>query len=201
MRAGRLHTAFAVYLRSGSLTSVKLNLGIYACHTMFPLPPSTYMQRMVITTVPTHNPGELLLVADVVLPNAPLLRSGAMSIFGTLQIGDFLTSSASINLVLRDGIPTELIGPGQIAPYAEQQLGPGILYRPLGGTEAPASWSSGEICFQRMESVGTHGAVVTQEVTSSSCVGGWDGYCDGGNCASSVGSTVDLVDPSALIGG
>ncbi|MBK8180952.1 MAG: hypothetical protein IPK67_19080 [Planctomycetes bacterium] len=49
--------------------------------------------------------------------------------------------------------------------------------------------------------MGTHGAVVTQEVTSAACISGWDGHCDAASCGSSVGTTVDLVDPSALVGG
>lgn len=201
MRDGRLHAAFATYVQSGSLAGVKLQLGIYACHTMFPLPASSYSQRMVITSVPTHEAGQLLLVTDVVLPDAPLISTGAMSIYGTLQVGDFVHAAAAINLVMKDGTPTEVLHPNQVAPNGEELLGTGVLYRPLGGSQTPSQWSSGEICFQQMETVGSHGAVVTQEVTSASCVGGWDGYCDGANCSSSVGSTVDLIDPAALVGG
>jgi hypothetical protein len=102
---------------------------------------------------------------------------------------------------MRGNTPMELIDPAQLAPSAFEQLGPGLLHRPLGGTQPPLSWSTGEICFQHIEAVGTHGAVVTQEVTSATCVSGWDGYCDGSSCVSSVGTTVDVVDPSALIGG
>jgi hypothetical protein len=201
MRDGRLHSTFAIYLHSGSLAGVKLNLGIYTCHTMIPLAPSSYTQFLVVKSIPSHGVGELVLVADVVLSDLPLRRSGAMSIYGTLQVGQTVVSATAINLVSHGGTPIEVIQPNQLAPDGEQQLGPGVLYRPLGGTQTPVQWSTGEICFQQLESVGTHGAVVTQEVTSASCVGGWDGYCDGGNCNSSVGTTLDLIDPAALVGG
>ena len=201
MRGGKLHTAFAVYLRDSSFANVHLDIGIYANSRMAPLAPSSYVQRMSVITVPTHDAGALVTILDVVLPSAPLIANGKMSIWGTLKIGNEFVSATAINLVMRDGTPSELIQPSQMAPNAEQQLGPGLLYRPLGGTQTPIQWSSGEICFQRMQAVGSHGAVVTQEVTSATCVTGWDGYCDGASCTTSVGTTVDLVDPGALIGG
>ncbi len=201
MRGGRLHTAFAVYLRDGSLANTRLDIGIYANNRMIPLAPASYSRRSSVITVPTHTAGALVTIVDVVLPNAPLLMNGSMSIYGTLKIGNEFVSATAINLVLRDGTPSELIQPSQIAPGAEQQLGPGLLYRPLGGTQVPTQWSSGEICFQHLQAVGSHGAVVTQEVTTAACITGWDGYCDGASCSTSVGTTVDLVDPAALIGG
>ncbi len=201
MRGGRLHTAFAVYLRDGSLANARLDIGIYANNRIIPLAPASYSQRMSVLTVPTHTAGALVTIVDVVLPNAPLLINGKMSIYGTLKIGNEFVSATSTNLVMRDGAPCELIQPSQMAPNAGQQLGPGLLYRPLGGTQVPIQWTSGEICFQHLQAVGSHGAVVTQEVTAAACITGWDGYCDGASCSSSVGTTVDLVDPAALIGG
>ncbi|HTF88314.1 MAG TPA: hypothetical protein VK843_07885 [Planctomycetota bacterium] len=200
MRSGKLHVAIAAYIRSGSLENVHVDVGLYSAHMMIQLTPMSYGQHATITTVPTKNPGELLIVTDIIVPMAPLVRTGAMSIFSKMRVENTVCSAAVINLVMHGDIPTALITPAQMSPLAGELLGPGLLHRPLGGT-APASWSSGEVCFQRLESVGTHGAVVTQEVSSAGCISGWDGYCDGGNCASSVGTTVDLVDPAGLIGG
>ncbi len=201
LRDGKLHATFATYIASGSMDSARLDIGIYAFGRMITLPPATYMHRMTLTTVPTKQPGGLMLVSDFVLPQVALLHAGSMSVYGTLRIGGVATSAASTNLVMRGQTACELVQTSQISPAAAEQIGPGIIYRPLGGATAPITWSSGEICVQRMNSVGTRGAVVTQEVTAASCISGWDGFCDGGSCSSSVGTTVDLVDPMALVGG
>jgi len=201
MRGGRLHVALALYVQSGSLRGVDLDVGIRALDRMVPLAPAKYSPLAVLTSVPTRNPGELLLVLDIVVPNTPLLRSGAMSVYATMSLRDVVKAAAAVNLVMLGDTPAALIRPAQWSPAAQELLGPGLMHRPLGGTQAPIGWSSGEVCFQQLASVGAHGAVVTQEVTTASCMNGWDAYCDGGSCASSVGTTVDLVDPAALIGG
>lgn len=201
MRAGKLHVAFASYIRSGSLANANIEIGVLVLKRMVPLAPATYAQHLTVTTVPSHTPGELVMVMDLIVPNIALVRSGKMSVYAKLSVGDFLRSAAAINMVMQGNTPVILLNPSQVAPGAVEQLGPGLLHRPLGGTTPPITWSSGEICFQQVEAVGSHGAMVTQEVSSASCVSGWDGYCDGASCSSSVGTTVDLVDPAALIGG
>ena len=201
MRDGKLHVSFAVWVQNGELGDLALELGLGLGQRVVPLAYSIYGSSVKITTVPTHEDGQLLMVVDAVLPYSPLQRAGAMSVFGQLKIGNEVLCADSVDLMLRSGIPTELISPAEVSPAAMEQLGPGLIYRPLGGTQVPVTWPSGEICFQQLSPVGTHGAVVTQEVTSAACISGWDGHCDAASCGSSVGTTVDLVDPSALVGG
>jgi hypothetical protein len=76
----------------------------------------------------------------------------------------------------------------------------GLIYVPLGDGDGPLNWTPGAICYQQMQTVGTSGAVVTQEVVSADCVDGWDGSCPPG-CADTVGTTSTTVDPLLLIGG
>ncbi|MEO6709193.1 MAG: hypothetical protein ABI054_01135 [Planctomycetota bacterium] len=201
MRAGRLHVAWALYVRSGSLRGVDIAIGMRAFDRMVPIAPASYSHMATLTSVPTRNPGELLLVLDIVVANTPLLGTGTMSVYATSSLQGVVKAAAAVNLVMLGDTPAALITPAQWSPAAQELLGPGLMHRPLGGTPPPNGWSSGEVCFQQLAAVGTHGAVVTQEVTTASCVNGWDAYCDGGSCSSSVGTTVDLVDPSALIGG
>lgn len=198
---GKLRFAVATYVRTGSLNNLQLLLGVYAYKKHFALGSKELGASMQTITVPTRVPGQLLVVTDVQIVDTPLARGGSMSIYARLCEGPYLIDADAVDLTRRDGVIVELVGPAQLSPEAEQQLGPGLLQRPLGGAPVPPSWTSGEICFQRLESVGSHGAVVTQEVVASTCVSGWDGYCDAGNCTSSVGRTVDLIDPSALVGG
>lgn len=198
---GKLRFAVATYVRTGSLSNLQLTIGVYAYKKHFALGSKELSGSMQMFTVPTRVPGQLLIVTDVQIVDTPLARGGSMSIYARLCEGPYLIDADAVDLTNRGGVIVELVGPSQLSPNAEQQLGPGLLQRPLGGAPVPPSWTTGEICFQRMESVGSHGAVVTQEVVASTCVSGWDGFCDAGNCSSSVGRTVDLIDPSALVGG
>jgi hypothetical protein len=201
MNQSLLHVSAAVYLREVPLASSALEFGLYAGGRWMPLTTAHYGSSLSLTTVPTNTPGQTLLVVSAVLPKFPMTRTGAMSIFAKLRVNGTVIAASAIDLVLRQQVPMLVMTPSQVSPLAQTELGTGLLYRPLGGTQIPSTWTSGEICFQRLESVGTHGAVVTQEVTSANCISGWDGYCDGGTCSSSVGTTVDLVDPGALVGG
>jgi hypothetical protein len=201
MRGDKLHVATAVYVRAGTLANASIEVGVMSNGVATTLPASSYASTATLTTVPTKVPGELLLVTDIIVSKSPLYCTGAMSVYAVLQVEGASRSAAVVNLQMWGGVPMEVISPAQLAPNAADALGPGRLHRPLGGTQIPATWSGGQICFQRMEAVGTHGAVVTQEVATASCVDGWDGFCDAASCSSSVGTTVDTVDPAALIGG
>ena len=201
MLQAKLNVSAAVYLPSASLSETELEFGVYAAGRWVPLPASSYASSLTFATVPTREPGQALVVVSAILPTFPLNRTGAMSVYARLRVEGSVASAAVLNLVLRQLVPMQILTPAEVSPLAEELLGTGLLYRPLGGSQVPSTWTSGEICFQRLESVGTHGAVVTQEVTSASCISGWDGYCDSGSCSASVGTTVDLVDPSALVGG
>jgi len=201
MLGPKLNVTAAVYLHTAPLSEAALEFGIYAGGRWMQLPLSSYAASLSFTTVPTHEPGHSLVVVSAILPVQPLNRTGAMSVYAKLRVAGTVESASVINLVLRQLVPTQVMTPAEVSPIAAELLGTGLLYRPLGGTQVPANWTAGEICFQQLDSVGTHGAVVTQEVTSASCISGWDGYCDSASCPASVGSTVDLVDPAALVGG
>ncbi|MBK8181252.1 MAG: hypothetical protein IPK67_20710 [Planctomycetes bacterium] len=98
-----------------------------------------------------------------------------MSTFGQLKIGNEVLARTR-GPDAEERIPTELSSPAEVSPAATEKLGPGLIYRPLGGHAGSGHWTPGEICFQQLSPVGTHGAVVTQEVTSAACISGWDGH-------------------------
>ncbi len=63
-----------------------------------------------------------------------------------------------------------------------------------------SGWVSGAICYQRSEVVGINGPRILHQIVEADCLEGWDSYCSG-ECAGSVGTTYETVDPLALIGG
>ena len=72
---------------------------------------------------------------------------------------------------------------------------------PVSTPPPPSSgWVSGAICYQRSEVVGINGPRILHQIVEADCLEGWDSYCSG-ECAASVGTTYETVDPLALIGG
>lgn len=85
---------------------------------------------------------------------------------------------------------------------APRQQG-GSLRQPIpvsGPPTGSAGWVSGAICYQRSEVVGVNGPRLLHQIVEADCLEGWDSYCSG-ECAASVGTTYETVDPLALIGG
>jgi hypothetical protein len=79
----------------------------------------------------------------------------------------------------------------------------GSVYLPIppgGDGDIPMSWIPGQVCYQKMQVVGAGGGIVTREVVEAECRDGWDAYCKT-DCASSVGSTYNTLDPAVLVGG
>jgi hypothetical protein len=116
-------------------------------------------------------------------------------------------SADATNLASVDGVVVEQYltsinsAPPNISPvYGTKTAG---VYQPLGGTSSPppaATWTSGKICEQTMVVAGVNGPIVLQEVTDADCKDGWASFC-GTDCAASVGQSVQMLDPLALIGG
>jgi hypothetical protein len=78
----------------------------------------------------------------------------------------------------------------------------GVVYRPLGGDESVTAggWEAGQICFQRTSAVGSNGGSIEYEVNGADSIP-MDTQCNPGECSSGVGTSLDLPDPAALIGG
>ena len=77
------------------------------------------------------------------------------------------------------------------------------LREPIPASTPPppsSDWVSGAICYQRSEVVGINGPRILHQIVEADCLEGWDSYCSG-ECAASVGTTYETVDPLALIGG
>ena len=78
----------------------------------------------------------------------------------------------------------------------------GVVYRPLASSDdlTAAGWESGKVCFQRTAAVGSVGASIVYEVDGADCIP-MDTQCSPSECAAGIGTSLDLPDPGALIGG
>lgn len=76
------------------------------------------------------------------------------------------------------------------------------LFRPIAGKgSVPSSWAPNKVCVQLTQVSGGSGPVLTTEVTQASCQDVDDVGCSASSCASKVGTTKEVLDPAALIGG
>lgn len=200
-----LHAITTMYVKDGTLTGKTITFGVMVAGKMTTLPTGYWTANSTLTTVPAAVPGELVAVLDVKLNPALLRRTGSGSIW-TILSGPGVIAADALNLTEHSGIVLQRLnlvtqpggspGTQMVVPQAN-----GAVFRPLGGTAPPPSWSAGAICNQTTDVVGYSGATVTEEVTSAACETGWDSYCDTANCSASVGTTIQTIDPAVLAGG
>lgn len=151
--------------------------------------------------VPGKKAGSRLLVIDGTFEVAHITRFGSLSIFTTIShdglvvsadvsnVADVAGTVVEVNLTKVPGPSMATGGSGGVARYG-----------PVNSSTVPGDWTPGQICAQTVVVSGTVGAAVISEVIDASCESGWDSYCDP-NCSGTVGTTFEVLEPGALIGG
>lgn len=198
-----LHSA--IYVNQGqlnSLSSLTFELGVVVNGTQIVVAEQTYgLSTLSFFYNATQDPNDTIVVLEMPVPEWIVDKLGQLSIYsivrdtkpnGPQPVVDIL------NLVHSGGETMEIIP----APQAiALQKGGGIVYRPLSGDgSAPATSTSGQICWQDLVPAGTNGTTIQYEVERASCED-FDSYCSGADCSAKVGTTVDLPDPGKLLGG
>jgi hypothetical protein len=202
--SGNLRPAVAVYAASGDVRDADLAMGARVGQTLRGLPLSYFSKNSTIVQVPAAvAPGVVYVYDGTMNPNQVHLK-GDLSIYATTVnvVGPVNTADA-VNLASIDGVIVEQFLTSPPQPFLSFGMPTSGVYQPLGGSSGPpppATWESGKICEQSMVVAGVNGPVVLQEVVAADCASGWSSYC-GTDCTSSVGSTVEILDPLALIGG
>ena len=205
---GNLRPVFAMYVEDGDIRSATLTAGARVKSTLRPLSLSFFMTNSSIVKTPTVEPQSAVYVYDGTFNPQYVHRFGDLSLYTTIDYGGSVVQADAVNLGVVGGVVVEfkLISysttMGAQPSYVFGQ-GSNTVYSPIGGstgTPPPSSWSSNRICSQQMVVSGVNGPVVTQEVAAAECESGWSSYC-GSECAASVGSSVQMLDPIALIGG
>ncbi len=200
---GTIHAISALYYDDGVLADKTFQLGMMIHGNVVNVDPSRYGYA-ALDIVPSHDPNAVLAVLEARLPARPLHLVGQLSLFSTVAGPSGIVQSASaINLVSVEGVILErdvsyFLNSSTGAP--QTGAGAGGLYRPLGGS-IPSTWSQGQVCAQTLSVVGVDGPVVTQEVEDANCEDALDGACSPGGCSASIGTTVRIMDPVALVGG
>ncbi|MCY2961763.1 MAG: thrombospondin type 3 repeat-containing protein [Planctomycetota bacterium] len=205
---GKVHVLVAVHSTLANPGDIQLGFGVQMQRRLITLS-NTWVASNSTSQVTTGAGGQSLLhLIDIEVDAAPILAAGQLTFYATAGVAGAGTvlSADTVRFLNVGGVLVLVMAPPR--PSNGQQTGvgslqPGSIYVPLptdGSGGIPATWSSGEVCFQRSSPVAINGPIVTQEVVSASCVEGWDGYCPP-TCTASVGSTYSTIDPIGLIGG
>ena len=207
-----LHAVIGVYLPRGDYLNYDLRIGILIGRRIVMLPQSLLEARSTVQFLPANNPNAIIALVDFRFDRSLVDATGHLTMFSTVgRTGSgALSAAAAMDLFDISGvIALAMPDPYYLPTYigggrGNIGNGPGTIYKPLtGGTngeDVPTGWSSGEVCFQTSQPVGVSGPLITHEVVSAECSGGWDGSCPP-NCSSSTGSTYTSVDPAILVGG
>ena len=198
---GFVSAVAALYLDSTAMHETVLQLGIIYRGRAYPLSLNSAFTRAYL--FPGHDAADTLAVVEVGLPESLIQRLGQVSVFSVLRgVGQNPVDPMASILTIRDlqGIAVSV---EQVTPHASNNGGgaTGVVYQPLtGDASIPSDWTPGEMCFLRTSAIGTSGVSITHEVDGAFCIP-MDTYCSPTQCASALGTSLQLPDPAALTGG
>lgn len=149
--------------------------------------------------------GDRLTVIEIPLPAEIVRRVGQVNVVGILRDTTPGATEPSVSILplvnFSDITMSVQQTPATMGVWGSNSRPAGIVYRPLAGSnQIPSTWNSGEICFQRTAAVGMDGVSTVFEIEAAGCLP-MDTYCSPGNCGAGVGTSIDLPDPGALVGG
>jgi hypothetical protein len=198
---GPLKLVSFFYVGDGNMAAKTISMGARVGSVVRVAPISYFTQAAKFTTLAGKAPGSVVLVIDA--PVDPLLveRFGSMSFFTSLANLGKVTDAAVVDLAWKGLMLEYLVEKLPSALHGHQTGGISTArYEPIDPSAVPPDWVPNQICAQAMAVSASVGPVLIQEVIEADCESGWDSYCDPG-CPATVGTTVETLDPGALIGG
>jgi hypothetical protein len=197
---GPLQLVSVLYVGDSDLASKSLSMGARVGSAVRKAPVSYFTQGAQFTSLSGSGAGSTVLVIDA--PVDPLLvqRFGSLSFFTTLSNQGKVTNAGVVNVAWKGLMLEYIVDPvpnAAPARHAGMSIG---RYEPIDPAAVPIDWVPDSICAQAMSIAASVGPVVIQEVIEADCEAGWDAFCDPA-CPATVGTTVESLDPGALIGG
>jgi len=211
---GSIHLLVAMYYTDRRTDNKIMLFGMRSGGRILSVPTSTMTANSSMRVISRPEHGNVMLL-DITLPPSLIAASGSASYF--VVVGEVgrprYAAAAVVDVMLSDGIPIlyrragamsrrasdlEVLAPEGFASSPSDALFIPIPF--IGTYEIPTTWEGGRICFRTVETIGSMGSVLVNEVISADCRPGFDSHCDA-NCANSVGRTFETVDPVTLVGG
>jgi hypothetical protein len=199
---GFLHIVSAVYRTTGNDSNIRLRLGVLQNGVLRTVPAAYMAQRMIVEEFQVAD-GRVTVMDMVLHPNVVPPNSESSWVIFARDVSAANVRAADSVDVHRVGTVHMVVRPLGGMPGMSTFNSSASVYLPIppgGNDEIPDGWTAGEICVRNGSTVGSNGAILTQEVSTAECQSGWDGFC-GSECASSVGQTYTTIDPSILVGG
>lgn len=186
-----------VHLPEANLAGLALGFNVRLGGVNYPIDTQTFWSLSQISAASSYNGVDLLVVISTPLPKSVLTVLGPLSFFATLgPVGAPPFSAGAVSLIELDGIAHQIVPNSGL----DQQYQATSFYRPLvPAEELPISFHAGKLCVQTTRAVGAVPPVLVLEVVTSTCEEA-DAYC-APSCAFQSGSTVEVLDPLALVGG
>lgn len=208
---GTVTLGSALYVGSGGWPTVRFEHGIVYQGIRVVLPSAAYLASSTFQIFPSATPGSFVALLETPVAVSTIQSLGSLGVYalvGDPALPGTYQQAGVLNLVDNAGIITlveptaTLTGEGGGSSGGTNWSGQGgLVYTPLVGSEnLPQRFSSGEICFQVTSPIGINGNSVVQEIEAAGCEPS-ESYCSPSDCSASVGGTVEVVDPTLLIGG
>lgn len=193
----------SVYVDDLPLSNLRLEMGvIYRGRPLSFMPTEFHYANGFLRD--GRDAGDRLAVIEVGVPERLVRRLGRLHLFAVLASTDPAHERLATTQSLASmGASVAVIEHRRLGLNASGSGGAnGVVYRPLAADDqlTAAGWVSGKICFQRTAALGVIGTSILYEVDGADCIP-MDTQCSPGDCAAGIGTSIDLPDPAALIGG
>ncbi len=203
---GVVHVLMATYVADGYVDGYASSVGMQIGEQTVLVPPSYVAQHGSLETIPLASGGAVQLF-ELPIRDTIFHGLGFLCLFGTVadaNTGTVIVADAidiksdTASLFLRTQIKDR---PNSRSDLRTVNQSGGSVYVPLPPPgQLPSTWAAGQICRQVSTVIGVVDGVVTREITQAECVEALESYCKS-DCAMSVGTVEQSVDPLSLIGG
>lgn len=208
---GQVHVLVSVFYEYPSdIATTELTLGVLTNRRYLKLPSSYVVANSEFKLISSMN-GARIGFYEIAFPDSLVLDTEHVTFLAMLCPQGVDDPILVHKLELREG-PDDVIVVDYPVDMLPDLTGPstgghsGTVYLPIpttngggGAPPVPPTWTSARLCLRSSETVGTTGALITQEVVDASCIDGFEGFCPP-TCEASVGETFTTIDPLTLAG-
>ena len=198
VQGNSLVTLSALYVENGNLLGVGYKYGLVLGGLPIYFPLNSYLNQTRISFIPAANPLDRILIIETLLPDSIVHNLGGLTVIAKHTVAADSGTKSVDALDLRSFSGTTM---SISAAPPNVRDGQGVVYKPLCmPEEVPPDWTAGQLCWQLTSTVGVSGVQLIQEIEDADCEQ-LDTYCSPSDCEATIGDTISVTDPGALIGG
>ncbi len=196
-----------VYLEDANLAGMDFRVGVMVLGQVFEVVPSVYLPVTTAVVRPAKYAPDVVVSLELNIPESLIHTFGSISVYATARpLGAPAPIAAAVfNMVAANGVvmvvsPTHTTGFGGGGGSSANGSGIDVVFRPISEPDdIPTNWAPAQYCVQTTSTIGLVGSKIQQQVEAADCEPA-DGFCRP-DCQYLVGTTFEMLDPLALIGG